>query len=177
MQNELIENQENLNLFLQPKEETSIIPLENKNLLTADRSELSYMASLMIEAVDDGLADPLDTLIIAKKGKYVFDAIVDGMKGKAKIDDKNYTKHNVNIRQQETGVKYFYDGCNDPIWKELNMQAIEIAEQMKQRQEWLKTLKGETKEYVDEEGEVFNFNPPIYPPAKMGTPSLICTIK
>lgn len=169
---------EKLNLFLQPTQDTYVVPLESVTLLNADKSELSEMASIILESVDDGNADPLDVLIIAKKGKYVFDALVEGMKGKVYLEDKNFTKHNVAIRKQDTGVRYFYDGCNDEKWSEINNQILALQEKQKQREEFLKSLKGETKEFVNEEtGEVEVFENPVYPPSRIGTPSLICTIK
>lgn len=169
---------EKLNLFLQPAQETYIVPVESVTILNADKSELSEMASIILESVDDGNADPLDVLIIAKKGKYVFDALVEGMKGKVNIEDKNLTKHNVVVRKQDTGVRYFYDGCNDAKLSEINNQILALQEKQKQREEFLKSLKGETKEYINEEtGEVEIFENPIYPPSRIGTPSLICTIK
>lgn len=169
---------EELNLFLLPKEETSLIPLENKTLLTADRSDLSEMASMMIEAVDDGFADPLDTLIIAKKGMYVFDAIVKGMKGKANIDGGKVSKHNVDVRTQDVGVRYDFTGCGDVVWNELDQQIAELKEKQKVREDFLKGLKGETKYFLDEDtGEEQTFNPPIYPASRSGASSLVLTIK
>lgn len=167
-----------LNLFLLPKDDTSVIPLENKTILHADKSELSEMASMMIEAVDDGLADPLDTLIIAKKGMYVFDSIVKGMKGKTFIDGGSLSKHNVNIRTQDVGVRYDFTGCGDTVWNELDQEIAELKEKQKVREDFLKGLKGETRQWVDEEsGEVETFDPPIYPAARTGASSLVLTIK
>lgn len=172
------QEQERLNLFLQPAEQTFVLPIESITLLNAEKSDLSEMASLILESVDDGNADPIDVLILAKKGKYVFDAIVEGMKGKANFEDKNFTKHNVVMRKQDTGVRYYYDGCNDEKWNDLNIKILALNEELKQREEFLKSLKGETKEYTNEEtGEVETFENPVYPPSRVGTPSLICTIK
>jgi hypothetical protein len=171
-------NQE-LNLFLQPVEQTSIIPIENRTLLTASKAELSEIASQIVEGVDDGAADPLDTYIMAKKGSYVFDAICEAMKGKAELPEgKNYAKHGVEIREQDTGVKYYYDGCNDSKWNSLNKKMLAIKEEMKQREAWLKSLKGPTKEVIDEDtGEVKKFKKPVYPAARMAGRSLIFKLK
>jgi len=176
--NQITKEQANLNLFLLPKDETSLIPLENKTILHSDKSDLSEMASMMLEAVDDGFADPLDTLIIAKKGIYVFDAIVKGMKGKAFIDGGKMSKHSVDIRTQDVGVRYDFTGCGDHVWNELNQQIAELTAKQKEREEFLKSLKGETKYHLNEEtGEEQTFETPIYPPARTGSSSLILTIK
>lgn len=164
-----------LNLFLQPVKQTAKFPIEKRNLLTASKAELSEVASQIVEGVDDGHADPLDVYIFAKKGAYVFDAVCEAMKGKAELPEgKNYAKHGVAIREQDTGVKYYYDGCNDPVWNDLNAQMLAIKEQMKQRETWLKGLKGPTSEVTDENtGEQITFDAPIYPAARVAGRSLI----
>jgi len=170
--------EESLNLFLQPVESTFVMPIEDKHLLTADKAELSEIASRIVEAVDDGNADALNTLILAKKGFYVFESIVDAMKGKAELPEKGYSRHNVEMREQLTGVKYYYDGCNDPVWNEMNSRMVALKEEMKIREAWLKSLKGPVTERIDEvSGEVEEFETQVFPAAKVGGISLILTIK
>lgn len=167
-----------LNLFLQPVDETSVLPIENKKILNFTKAELSEIASQIVEAVDDGTADPIDTLIIAKKLNYVAESIVEMMRGKVTLPDPKYKKHNVDMREQMTGTRYFFDGCNDPVWNEKNSQASILSEEMTQRQEWLKSLKGPVKEKVDEEtGETESFDNPVNPAAKIGSPGIVLTLR
>ncbi|MDB5288575.1 MAG: hypothetical protein JWR05_3524 [Mucilaginibacter sp.] len=170
-----------LNLFLQPVEETSVYPIESKTLLTTEKSDLSEIASQIVEAVDDGFADPLDTYIMAKKGSYVFDSIVEAMKGKAKIPEgKNYAKHGCEIREGATGVRYYFESCNDPIWNELNMQMVALKEKLSEREKWLKgfTKTTEVEEIADTDtGEIIQDKRTIHAPVKMGGQSLILTLK
>lgn len=171
-------NQE-LNLFLQPKIDVAVIPLENKSLLTADRSELAVMASRVLESVDDGNADPLDVFIMAKKGAKVFEAITEAMKGKVTLQGET-SKHNCDLREQMTGVRYDYDGCRDPQWNDLNAQVQELQLRLKVRESFLKGLKGakEIDAVVDEEtGEEIYPAITVYPPVKMGGTSIIVTVK
>jgi hypothetical protein len=170
-----------LNLFLQPKEEVALLPVENKKLLTANKSDLSLMASLIVEGVDDGNADPLDTLILAKKGAYVFTSIVEGLKGKVQApESKDYSKHFCEIASRMTGVSYSYDKCNDPVWTSLAGDLAVLQEKIKAREAWLKSFSKPTQvnEQVDEDsGEVIMEARKIYPPAKMGSESIIINIK
>jgi ABC-type Na+ efflux pump permease subunit len=172
---------EKLNLFLQPRTDVAVLPIENKSILTADRSDLSLMASRIIEGVDDGLADPLDTYLMAKKGAYVFDGIIEALKGKVQIPEgKNYSKHHCAIREQTTGVKYFFDECNDPVWTSLNEQAQALALQLKEREKWLKTFTKPTQveaEVDEESGEEIAPERVVFPPAKIGGQSIIVNIK
>lgn len=172
---------EKLNLFLQPKAEIAVLPIENKSILTSDRSDLSIMASRIIESVDDGYADALDTYIMAKKGAYVFDGIIEGLKNKVQLPEgKNYSKYHCAMREQTTGVRYYFDECGDPVWTALNEQAQALAFQLKEREKWLKsfTKPTEVEEEVDEEsGEVLVYAGEINPPVKTGGQSIIVTIK
>ncbi|WP_114937532.1 hypothetical protein [Mucilaginibacter endophyticus] len=172
---------ENLNLFLQPVEQTALVAIEDKSLLTVDKSELSEIASKIVEAVDDGNADALNTLIMAKKGAYVFDAVIEAMKGKARLPEgKNYQKHNCDIREQMTGVRYDFNVCNDAVWNSLNMQMLAIKEQIAAREQKLKTFTTptEVEDEIDQDtGEVIMTARVINPPVKTGSQSLIFTLK
>jgi hypothetical protein len=172
---------ENLNLFLLPVAETNIIPLETKTLLTVDKSDLSEMASKIVEAVDDGIADPLNTLIMAKKGSYVFDSIIEAMKGKARLPEGNeYSRHHCQISERATGVKYYFEGCNDLVWNNLNMQMLDLKEKITAREDKLKTFTKPTKieDEIDEDtGEVIMSARVINPPVKTGGQSLVFSIK
>lgn len=174
-------NQDNLNLFLQPRTEVAVLPIENKSILTSDRSDLSLMASRIIESVDDGIADPLDTYIMAKKGAYVFDGIIEGLKNKVQVPEgKNYSKHHCVIREQTTGVKYYFDECNDPVWTELATQLQALSLQLKEREKWLKTFTKPTEieaEVDEETGEEIAPARKINPPVKVGGQSVIVSIK
>lgn len=170
----------NLNLFLQPKTEVAVLPIENKSLLTSDRSDLSLMASRILQGVHDGHADPLDTYLMAKKGAYVFDGIIEGLKGSVSLPEgKNYSKHHCSIREQQTGVRYYFDECNDPIWADLNAQLQSIAFQLKEREKWLKTFTKptEVEAEANEDGEEIAPARVINPPVKSGGISVIVTIK
>jgi hypothetical protein len=175
----LIKEQADLNLFLQPKSEVAIVPIEGQRLLTATKSDLSEMASIIMEAADDGMADPLDTLIIAKKGLYVFESIVEGMKGKCKLPEKGYERHNVAMSERATGVQWHYDTCNDPEWNELNAQKISIDARLKIREAYLKGLKGETQIEAsanEETGEAIEAHT-IFPAVRVAGESLILSLK
>lgn len=171
---------ENLNLFLQPKAAVALLPIEDKRLLTEDKSGLSMMVSMIMEGVDDGFADPLDTLIMAKKGEYVFKSIIEALKGKVPTPEKEATKHHCNISERTSGVSYSFDTCNDPIWVDLNMQEVELKEKIKAREAWLKSFTKPTavEDQIDEEsGELLMEARTINPPVKLAGTSIIISIK
>lgn len=171
-------NLENQNLFLQPREEVAVLPLENKSMLTSDKSDLTVMVSRVIEGATDGSQDPLDAFILAKKGAYVFNSIVEGLKDTVKLPQpKGYEMHNADLSERTTGVTYSYDRCNDPVWAKLSSEAQIINQKLKERETFLKELKSATDcDVVNEDtGEVETFT--IYPAMKLTGTSIIVTLK
>lgn len=73
---------------------------------------------------------------------------------------------------KETGAKYDYSVCNDVTWTELNNELNRITELKKQREEFLRTIRPQGMDIIDEEGIITT----IYPPAKSSTTSLTVTL-
>lgn len=178
---EMRAEQNELNLFLQPKKEVAVLPVEDISLLTATKEDLSLMVSKIMEGIDDGLTDPLDLLILVKKGLFVFEALNESLKGKVSPpEEKDFKKHNATVKVQLMGVRYSYDQCNDSVWNDLNEKMKDISEKMKARQLKLKSLSKseEVPDEVDEEtGELIMESRTLYPPVKTGTETIVLGIK
>lgn len=77
------------------------------------------------------------------------------------------------IELAETGTKYDYSQCNDFLLPELNKQAEQIAEKIKQREAFLKTVPLEGIQVLDDAtGEMVI----VYPPSKTSTSSYKITL-
>lgn len=77
---------------------------------------------------------------------------------------KNWFGFNVTIG--ETGARYYFDNCNDPVYNELTEQLKELTDKIKERETFLKGVKT-AMPIVSLDGEVVT----IYPPAKKSTTS------
>jgi len=83
------------------------------------------------------------------------------------------TPRGVKFEAAETGTQYDFSKCNDPILASLEAQHEQIAEQLKARKEFLRTLPIEGLTVVDEEtGE----GSKIYPPSKSSNSSYKVTL-
>jgi hypothetical protein len=69
--------------------------------------------------------------------------------------------NNVTLKLMEAGVKYDFAACNHPDWNSIVAKENKLADQRKEIEAMLKTLKsGQT--IVDEEtGEVIRITPPV----------------
>ena len=63
------------------------------------------------------------------------------------------------LQSQETGVKYHYKECGDPVWNDLDNQIKELAEKKKAREKFLQTIPYDAG-IVDADSGVFITKPP-----------------
>jgi hypothetical protein len=146
-----------------------------KNLVQLDKAGITDVARQIQNAVAEGLIDPADALIYAKKGEAMFKEIGDNVKGYAYSKDygKNYARFGAVLTQTELGVKWDYSNCNDPELTKLQQAFNESKKALEDRQKYLKTLK-KSQTIVDEDsGEIVT----IYPPVKTSTLGYSCEVK
>lgn len=89
-----------------------------------------------------------------------------------KHNGKYTTPRGVKFETAETGTRYDFTKCGDPVLDLLEDQAEELAEKIKQRREFLKTVPASGLEIHTGEGELTT----IYPPSKSSTSGYKITI-
>lgn len=164
------------NLFLENQEEqpeNTGLAVELNSLLTSDKATLTEKISDALQMVNDGLVDPLDALIYAKKGEFIFKELIAGLKGKADIQGSKFSRHSADIIEKMVGVAYDYANCGDPEYNELIAKIAPLLEQKKKIEERLKKQDKKIVQVDEETGETFE----VYPPKKTGTLSLQLTLK
>lgn len=93
------------------------------------------------------------------KDREIVDKVIDAVQQYGKGEDASYL--GAKFAVGEVGVKYDYSECNDPEWCRLANQKAEIEAKMKEREAFLKGIKG-TITVVDEEtGEVYQVTGPL----------------
>lgn len=98
-------------------------------------------------------------------------AITDAAEG---YGQKSFDFYNAKFEIKETGVKYDYTQCNDPVLADLNSRIDSLSEELKKRESFLKTVPQKGMIITDDEtGETFT----VYPPAKSSTTSVAVTLK
>lgn len=64
------------------------------------------------------------------------------------------------LRSGETGVKYMYEDCGDPVWFELDKQIKELTEKRKEREKFLQNIPYDAGIVDADNGGVFITRPP-----------------
>lgn len=149
------------------------LPVINIQDLTPSNHSAGELASKIVDAILSGYVNPLDFAVKKKCIEEALDlAFTNSFVRDAMIEEA--AKHNgkavhlgAKVESCEVGVRYLFDKCNDPKLVQLETEAAELADKVKQRKEWLKKVdtKGE-KILIDD--EVIE----VYPPAKTSTTSI-----
>ncbi len=147
------------------EQEFSLVLPENNSLLNLNKSSISVLVNNVVHNLNEGLEDPVKALVIGKKldelAKQYNESIRQQVSGKIKLQKgESYRRYDVEITEEETGVRYDYSHCNDAEWNQITKELEPLLLKRKQREEFLKTIR---KEFVDEEtGEI------IQPPIRSG---------
>jgi len=135
-------------------------------ILSLNKTTIRDLVSQVCLSIQDGVEDPVKALVIGKKldelSKIYNESVRPLIAGKIKLQKgESYKAYDVEIKEEETGVRYDYSYCNDSEWNRLTEEIEPLVLLRKQREEFLKTIR---KEYIDEDtGEI------IQPPLRSGT--------
>lgn len=149
------------------------------------RKILSFETKGQMEAFSGSLAEAyadspsLAQLVEIRKLHNVLDGflrdrrVVDATVNLVEKYGRNTMVGETRIEIKETGTKYDFTVCDDPVWTALKEQEDAVAERRRQREAYLKILTRKKEEIVEETGEVAS----IFPPARTSTTSFAVTFK
>lgn len=129
------------------------------------KTAATEMAIGLITAVTEGRLQPLDTIARLKFAETTIKSAIDGVMPHAISEAGKYAKGEkitalgCELTQKEAGVKYDFSGCGDAVYDRLTAEMEALKERIKERENFLKTVK-EGMTVVDEEsGEVMTIRP------------------
>ena len=149
------------------KNQNQGLTITSAKFLDLDKNAIKDLAMSVVDEYQDGFKSPAEGLLLSKKLEELAVQIKENLKDAAANELKlgkgeKANVHGAIVTEQMTGVKYSFKDCGDPIWNELN-------EKIKNREAFLKTIKGSKQELIKETGEVVE----IFEPVKSGSMSLI----
>jgi hypothetical protein len=138
------------------------LSFELKNLISITSAEIKDKVNTVAMGVQDGYIDELDALIVAKKGIEFFSTLEKQVRplAESKGVQKGYVKHNTEISEAMTGVKYDYAHCEDPIWDNIKADMDKLEVELKERQKFLSGISKPT-DIVLNKAEVYTIKPPL----------------
>lgn len=149
----------------------------NLSLFETSKSERQNFAEQITNNLLEGLADPLKVHLQVKCMEDLIKQITsnsvykDLLVNEASKFGKSFEHHNAKFEIKETGVKYDYESCGDPILKDLEDELALLESKIKERQSFLKSIKGTIEILIGDELVT------LYPPVKTSTTSVTINLK
>lgn len=132
-----------------------------------NRDKISRLTKDVKEQILEGEINPLDAAMIIKgmedftknlRGDaLVQDAIIEEVQKFGKTAEYKGAKFTV----KEVGVSYDFSYCHDPKWDLIKARIDELSELLKEREAFLKSIRGQETLVDEESGEVYTVNPPV----------------
>lgn len=153
----------------------------NNNLLQSiqlGKPEISEVTQEIIKQLNDGNINPLETHLrfkaienVIKTVKPILDPLARSEA--EKYGERKFTAMGANVELAETGTKYDYSNCGDPVLTDLNLQLEALEAKIEKRKEFLKAIDGSEVITDQSTGEIVI----IYPPVKTSTSSIKVSFK
>lgn len=151
------------------------------SLFETNKEQRQDFAIRVVEAFDNGMADPLKVHLQVKCMEDIIKLLNANTRYKSHVLDaastygqKSFEFQNSKVEIKEVGVKYDYSKCGDPILEELYNHQEMTEAKIKARETLLKATSEKGMIITDDQtGETFT----VYPPAKSSTTSVAITLK
>lgn len=147
-------------------------------LTPSTQDEVNRFSNQIIQAVKNGEENPLDILLQVRALEKCFKIIVDKIKDNylteaGKYPGDKFTFKGNDVQKADVWTSYDYGSSGDTIWEQ--RKSIELAAQtlVKEREEFLRTLREPITTLDEGTGEIVT----IRPPHKTTIPGLKITIK
>lgn len=149
------------------------------SLFETNKEQRQSFALGVIDALENGEVDPLkihlqvkcmeDIIKLLNSNTIYKKSVLDAAE---KYNQKSFEFMNSKVEIKETGVKYDYSKCNDPVHQSISSDLEERSAWLKDRETFLKTVPAKGMELkIDDEVVT------VYPPSKSSTTSVAITLK
>lgn len=150
-------------------------------LFETSKDQRQDFALRVVDSLQQGQVDPLKVHLQVKCMEDVIKLLNTNTIYKSSVleaaqayGEKSFSFNNAKIEIKETGVKYDFSKCEDPILTDLLAKQEALDKEVKARQDMLKTVSEKGLTITDtESGETFT----VYPPAKSSTTNVAVTLK
>jgi hypothetical protein len=153
---------------------TSILALFETN-----KEQRQSFALSLVDEIEQGNVNPLkvhlqikcmeDIIKLLNSNTIYKKAVLEEAE---KQGQKSFEYQNAKVEIKETGVKYDFTQCSDPVYLDALRMSEQANEVLKARQDFLKTVPSKGMELkVDDEVVT------VYPPSKSSTTSIAVTLK
>lgn len=133
------------------------------------RTGQKELGDIMKKSLVEGETNPIEAVVKAKslyevlslflKDDDVKELVVNECSKYGKGETPSFAGAKVQVK--ETGVKWDYTDCGDPVYDSLVLQMEELKQRMKEREAYLKTITARKTEVDEDTGEIYTVLPPV----------------
>lgn len=159
---------------------TQVLTLSNLSMFETSKEDRKIFAQSVMQAINDGDADPLKIHLQLKCTEDLIKAIKDqdgysdALETEAVKHGKRFELFNAKFEVKGGVPSYDWSVCNDPILIELTAISESAKSELKERENFLKNIPASGATIVIEEtGEAIT----VYPPAKAQKDIIAVTLK
>lgn len=136
------------------------------SVLPATKEQNVIFSSKYCEELCEGNVHPFDALKMRKNLELFLENIKPTLDELAREEAekhgaKEFESNGLKIVLAENGTKFDYSNCNDPVLTDLQIQADNANQRLKDRQNFLKALKGPQTFPGGGTGNDYTVNPPV----------------
>lgn len=136
------------------------------NLFSTSQAGVDRFTDQIIRSVQQGETNPLKVRIWVKTMELICSRLKsetseDQLIEADKYGEKTFEYAGAKITKTEVSTKYDFSKCGDPIWESREQILSAAKAQLKEREDFLKTIKEPITMVDDLSGEIVTITPPI----------------
>lgn len=135
-------------------------------LMPANTQQIARFSKLLIEDVYNGNVNPLELLVMLRALERVSETVLDAIQSnidsaKDQYSEKTFDVLGATLEKSEVGVRYKYETAKDIEWERRKAGVDAAMSLLKEREEFLRTLREPLTAVDTDSGEVFTISPPL----------------
>lgn len=135
-------------------------------LMPANTQQIARFSKLLIEDVQNGNVNPLELLVMLRALERVSETVLDAIQSnietaKDKYSEKTFDILGAQVEKSEVAVRYKYETAKDIEWERRKSAVDAAMGLLKEREEFLRTLREPITAVDTDSGEVFTISPPL----------------
>lgn len=139
---------------------------------------IDHFSDQLIASVKEGEVNALEMLAMCKSLEMIIERVKKETKdNQLRAADLHpgdrFSAYGVEFQKADVYTSYEFKDCGDPIWEQREQIAASAKEQLKERETFLKTVKGQMTIVIEGTGEIVTINPPV----KKSTPGIKISIR
>jgi hypothetical protein len=140
---------------------------------------ISELSEKLVSAVIDGDDDPIAQVVKLRSASDAIKKALDDDRVRESViteverNGGERTWQGVSVKVKETGARYDYSVCGDPVMKRFSEEMARLDAAVKERESFLKNVPSGTLFVDDETGEVYELRPAL----KRAKESFVVTFK